>query len=206
MLHILILEIKNILFHTQKRRENMADTTTIKVELKDKNEKYILHPETEWSAIVDKPSICDDRDDTFIGTTRTDAIHINATNLKIDLPYDLNISTSETGGKSVSLADYPVNWNKLNNRPFQEILDLNRDSTAGSSSDKSSVENAVFGVYSEVVGSMGFNYYPAFALVKRAADGHFVRFKGFYLTKETDGRGPLAAIDDMTKFTGLLQI
>ena len=178
----------------------MADPIIVK--LKD-GAGNILHPETDWSVIQDRPSIHNEGKNVYIDPYET--IHMEAQDMHVDLTGDAVISTSETGGTSVSLADYPVNWNKLNNRPFQEILDLNRDSTAELSSDKSSIGNAVFGMYGirdyTATGLDAYYYYPAFAVVGRIAGGPSSRGFGIYL----DSKGMMHPISDMANFIGLLE-
>lgn len=135
----------------------MADS--IKVQLKDKDGKT-LHPETEWSAVQNRPSINNESNNTVISPSGT--IRMTGKEMAISVSGDVTISTSDTENKYVSLSNYPINWSALNDRPFQEVLQMQTGPLTGTTS---SVQNAILGVYEENNGSMGFTYYPAFAIV-----------------------------------------
>ena len=225
----------------------------VKVRLKD-GSNNVLHPETDWSVVLNKPSIklkyTDGSHDTgtdskidavtsmvgdgeawdtysnggksivignshnalgFCGdnTKRYSTVLQSKHPIFIMTEGDIKMNSNATGNKSVSLADYPINWTALNDRPFNEILSLkNHD---GSSTAPSSVENAVFGTYYFVEPSSDPTdptkvttvYYPAFAIVTFKLGGSALqaeRKKGYYLS----ANGTLQEIPDMGHFSGLL--
>lgn len=221
----------------------MAD---IKVRLKD-GVGTILHPETDWSVVLNKPSTklkytdgsyststdskvavvsgIVGRDgeawDTYSNGDKSIVIGNNENALgfcgansrrlftvlyskhaiSIVTESNINITSSETGNKSVTLANHPVNWSALNmnNSPFKETLDLNNYD--GSSHAKTSIQNAVFGIYS-VVSANTLYYYPAFAIVSRVVGGMANRNSGYYLNDS----GNLTKITDMSNFHGFLDL
>lgn len=231
----------------------------VKVRLKD-GSSNVLHPETDWSVVLNGPSIklrySDGSHDTT-GSSRLDALSkafgqdseawdtysngdksilignkYNAlgfygSNSRQDytalrsnndvyietlkevglIGKNIRVTTNDTNNNGILLADYPINWTALNNRPFNEILSLkNLD---GSSTAQSSVENAVFGTYyvvnpsSNPDGIPTITYYPAFAIVSQKLVGGVLRaerLKGYFLS----ANGTLEEITDMGHFSGLL--
>ena len=219
----------------------------VKVRLKD-GSNNVLHPETDWSVVLNKPSIklkyTDGSHDTGadskiaavsgkVGDGETWDTYSNggksivignshnalgfcgdnskrySTVLQSKHPIfimtegDIKMNSNVTGNKSVSLADYPINWTALNDRPFDEFLNLKNHN--GSSTAPSSIENAVFGTYYIVTpGAIPTTmYYPAFAIVSYKLVGSALqaeRTKGYYLS----ANGTLQEITDMGNFSGLL--
>ena len=216
----------------------------IKVRLKDASQN-VLHPETDWSVVLNKPSIklkytdgsystdtgskvavvsgLVGRDseawDTYsnggksivIGNSHN-ALGFCGDNSKrfftvlqskhsilINTAEDIKITSSATNNQSVSLANYPINWSALNmnNGPFKETLDLHNYD--GSSHAKTSIQNAVFGIYSVVSGNT-ISHYPAFAIVSGVAGGIYNRDAGYYLNSS----GNLTKITNMSNFSGFL--
>ena len=220
----------------------------VKVRLKD-GSNNVLHPETDWSVVLNKPSIklkySDGSHDTDTGSkiaavrgmvgdgeawdtysnggksivigNSHNAFGFCGDNSKryytvlqskhpifIMTEGDIKMNSNATGNKSVSLADYPINWTALNDRPFDEFF-LNLKNHDGSSTAPSSIENAVFGTYSFATpGSIPSTvYYPAFAIVSYKLVGSALqaeRTKGYYLS----ANGTLQEIPDMGHFSGLL--
>lgn len=148
----------------------------IKVKLQDKDGNT-LHPETEWSAVQDRPSINNEDNNTVINPSGM--IRMTGAEMAISVSGDITISTSDTKKTSVSLSDYPINWAALHNRPFHEVLKM-------PGGTMSSVQNAILGVYVTTHGSMGFTYYPAFAVVSA-----FNRVPGW-----TDVEGVIESTED----------
>jgi len=173
---------------SQKRRKNKADH--IKVRLKD-GDGNILHPETDWSVVLNKPSI----NESFgvMSITPDRGISINAEE-------GISISTNDTGNNNIDLADFPINWSALSHNPFAEDRKLgNSDNT---STSPSSIQNIVFGIYQVLNGSMGITYYPAFAISSwMAATDITIRNSGFYINNS----GILTKITDMSNFRGFLK-
>ena len=223
----------------------------VKVRLKDASNN-VLHPETDWSVVLNKPSIKLQYTDGEYGTGADSKINAVTRMVGVGEAWDtysngdtsivignsdnalgfygaksknyftvlqskqsiliaaegnISIRSSATGDDSVALANYPINWTALNDRPFDEFLNLkNYD---GSSVAQSSIENAVFGTYSFVdtsAGSITTTFYPAFAIVSQRIGlvgggiSQAERTKGYYL----NASGALIEITDMKNFKGLL--
>lgn len=81
----------------------------------------------------------------------------------------VSIIDKNTRGSQIYLQDYPIKWSALDSRPFKEYLDLNNYNSTHS--EKSSIQNAVFGVYAVANSSIGMYYYPAFAYVGSVTGG-----------------------------------
>lgn len=193
----------------------------VKVRLKDASNN-VLHPETDWSVVLNKPSIDAVKQNNDVIVERWnasskgndveidgDVVNIYSRNTSLGLESfedmfltsgaSIQIKDGNTQQKYVSLANYPINWSALNmnNGPFKEFLDLN--SPDFSSHAKTSIQNAVFGIYSVVSSNIIFHY-PAFAIVSRVAGGRSNRDAGYYLNSS----GNLTKITDMSNFSGFL--
>ena len=216
----------------------------VKVRLKDASNN-VLHPETDWSVVLNKPSTKLKYTDGSYSTSTDSKVAVvsgmigrdseawdtysngdkgivigNSHNafgfcgdnsrrfftvlqskhsINITTEGNINITSNETGNKSVTLANHPVNWSALNmdNSPFKETLDLHNYD--GSSHAKTSIQNAVFGTYSVVSANTIFHY-PAFAIVSGVAGGIYNRDAGYYLNSS----GNLTKITNMSNFSGFL--
>ena len=216
----------------------------VKVRLKDASNN-VLHPETDWSVVLNKPStklkytdgsystdtnskvavvsgmvgrdseawdtysngdksiVIGNNDNAlgFCGANSRKLFTVLQSKHPINITTEgkINIASSETGNKSVSLANYPINWSALNmnNGPFKETIDLHNYD--GSSHAKTSIQNAVFGIYSVVSGNT-ISHYPAFAIVSGVAGGIYNRDAGYYLNSS----GNLTKITNMSNFSGFL--
>ena len=181
----------------------------VKVRLKDASNN-VLHPETDWSVVQNKPSITVDQT-SHVRETWDFGGYINIESgygltLKA-VGNEIQVADKNTNNATKSLKNYPINWTALNDRPFDEFLNLkNYD---GSSVAQSSIENAVFGTYSFVApaaddASITTTFYPAFAIVsqklKLDRSTQAKRTKGYYL----NASGALQEIPDMEHFKGLL--
>lgn len=184
----------------------MADPIVIKVRLKNIREN-IFHPETEWAAVVNRPSIHDAANDTYIGAADTDTIHMEAQEMKVTLRGNLTISTSKTDSEVVSLDEYPFNWDTLNGNPFKKIVQLLTN--AGDLVSNSPL-NLIFGTYEVTDSTTGVPYYsPAFSSIwtshKISADRTdnvcFRSGYGYYINEA----GYFIRIEDMSKFHGFLE-
>ena len=185
----------------------MADP--IKVRLKNIRGN-IFHPETEWSAVVNRPSIYDAANDTYIGTADTDTVHMEAQDMQVTLRGNLTISTSKTNSESVSLDEYPFNWDTLNGNPFKKIVQLMIAAGDKDHLVPNSPLNLIFGTYEVTDSTTGFPYYsPAFSAIQtshkisadltdnlcdRSQYGYYINEKGYFIR-----------IEDMSKFHGFLE-
>lgn len=183
----------------------------VKVRLKDASNN-VLHPETDWSVVLNKPSITVDQTSHVRETWKfggyIDIDGIWGLTLKSSGDgNEIKVADKNTNNATKSLTDYPINWTALNDRPFDEFLNL--ENYDGSSVAKSSIANAVFGTYSKVTTAPGnvsttTMEYPAFAIVSKEVVGinkiKAKRTKGYYL----NASGDLVEITDMKNFKGLL--
>lgn len=146
----------------------------VKVRLKDASNN-VLHPETDWSVVLNKPSIklnhtdgSHDTDadsrmftvsnlvgggeawDTYSNGGKSIVIGNNDNafgfcganskklftvlqskhTIMITTEGNIKITSSETGNRSVSLADYPIKWSAISNKPNYIPTDV-RDITFG---------------------------------------------------------------------------
>ena len=184
----------------------------VKVRLKDASEN-VLHPETDWSVVLNKPSITVDQTSHVRETWKFGGYIDIESGYGLTLKAvgnEIQVADKNTSNATKSLTNYPINWTALNDRPFDEFLNLKN----GSSVAKSSIENAVFGTYSIVTPTSGSDlgvittmFYPAFVIVSQKAQlgsGSVVteakRTKGYFLS----ANGTLEEITDMKNFKGLL--
>lgn len=90
----------------------------VKVRLKDASNN-VLHPETDWSVVLNKPSI------TINQRAHAEAWyfdgHIEITagqNLALKAPgSEIQVADKYTSGATKSLKDYPINWSAINGKP-----------------------------------------------------------------------------------------
>ena len=100
--------------------------STIKVRLKDASGN-VLHPETDWSVVQNKPSIEVDghvqtwnnpSDGSADQTVKIKTFSFIADAFSIDLSaFGISVSDYVTNNTKVPLADYPINYEKLANKP-----------------------------------------------------------------------------------------
>lgn len=92
---------------------------TIRVRLKKVNDPLhpenddILHPETEWSLVKDRPSINESAGDMHVTPKRR---------LQIEVGDDIYVKTLDTGGEMVQLSWYPVFWEAIRQKPTGTYL------------------------------------------------------------------------------------
>lgn len=133
-------------------------------------------------------------------TIISNAANVTLRGHDINLNGHVKIRDSNTNNEYVDLDNYPINWTALHNRPFKELLNLNN--AVGSGSVRTSIQNAVFGVYTILSGPSGATEHPAFAIVSAGVDGTAKRIQCYYLNDS----GNLARITDMSHFDGFLDL
>lgn len=94
----------------------------VKVRLKDASNN-VLHPETDWSVVQNKPSITMfpkeerwysiDKQITLSGLD----VDLRSTTLKLHGANKLQVSDQYTGRNYVDLANYPIKWSAISNKP-----------------------------------------------------------------------------------------
>lgn len=90
----------------------------VKVRLKDASNN-VLHPETDWSVVLNRPSITIDQRshsetwffDGYINIECGQGLTLNAAGTEIQVA-DKNTSTA-----TKSLKDYPINWSAIKGKP-----------------------------------------------------------------------------------------
>ena len=91
----------------------------VKVRLKDASNN-ILHPETDWSVVQNKPSITVDQ------TSHTRETWSFGGYIDIESGYgltlkavgnEIRITDNNTGNVNKSLKNYPINWSAINEKP-----------------------------------------------------------------------------------------
>lgn len=92
---------------------------TIRVRLKKVNDPLhpenddILHPETEWSLVKDRPSINEFRGYMDVTPKRR---------LQIEVSDDIYVKTFDTGNEMVQLSRYPIYWQAIRQKPTGTYL------------------------------------------------------------------------------------
>lgn len=175
--------------------------STIKVRLKDASGN-VLHPETDWSVVQNKPSIeAPDDVPEERWNVPDKSIDINGKKCGISLDATRGIiiyDEHQIVNNAVPLTEYPIKWDSINGRPFRSVVDL----TVGSSSRKVPIAGAVFGVYS-VITSSAINYYPAFATVNSIIGSKAAQYGMVYLS---NGVFQSVASQDYSKFIPLTDL
>lgn len=96
--------------------------------------------------------------------------------------------------KSINLSNYPINWSALKGRPFKENLELKSPNSGEDLiTKKSSVMNAVFGVYMRPgtpSGSFGgCMIFPAFAIINNNVVGGLASINSAYYLDYSNTNG-----------------
>lgn len=90
----------------------------VKVRLKDASNN-VLHPETDWSVVLNKPSITINQRKHAEAWYFDGHIEITAgQNLALKAPgSEIQVADKYTSGATKSLKDYPINWSAINGKP-----------------------------------------------------------------------------------------
>lgn len=128
----------------------------VKVRLKDASNN-VLHPETDWSVVLNRPSITINQTshketwgfDGYIDIECGQGLTLNAAGTEIQ------VADKNTSNATKSLTDYPIKWSAISNKPNYIPTD-ERD--------------IVFGSYSTIAGNIdGTGYsggvYPAIRII-----------------------------------------
>ena len=90
----------------------------VKVRLKDASDN-VLHPETDWSVVQNKPSIIIDQRDHAETWYLDGHIEIECgQDLTLKAPgSEIKVADRYTSGATKLLKDYPINWSAINGKP-----------------------------------------------------------------------------------------
>lgn len=159
----------------------------VKVRLKDASNN-VLHPETDWSVVLNKPSITVDQTSHlretwhFGGYIDIDAVWGLTLKSSGD-GNEIQVADKNTNNATTSLTNYPIKWSAISNKPNYIPTD-ERD--------------IVFGSYSTIAGNVdGTGYsggvYPAIRIIDYSSNpgGDTYRYTCYYFngtswTKFTD--------------------
>lgn len=120
----------------------------VKVRLKDASNN-VLHPETDWSVVLNKPSITIDQRshketwgfDGYIDIICGQGLTLNATGTEIQ------VADKNTSGATKSLKNYPINWSAINGKPSGAYVSSMTLSSAVSGGNSYPSNRALPGIY-----------------------------------------------------------
>lgn len=152
----------------------------INVRLKDAGGN-VLHPETDWSVVLNKPSIKkENRDETWNvsnGTAKISGDGVSLSGLEVSLSgVGVSIRDAATNDKKVPLANYPINYSAIANKPTYfptSWHELTFDDSY-----------CVFGIYTSYEDSEGGEgiYNPAIRIVNSHQNGDHYNYTYYYFT------------------------